>query len=87
MPRPRGPEFEQPLGEPYETIVEGEVWVVRQRINEPGAYEFKWVSGPNENYGFTSWTNDGSALTTAELDESIRDFLSAIDPATGYLPD
>lgn len=71
--------------EPYETVVDGETWVVRHRTNEPGTYEFDWVSGPNEGYGFTSYSPSEAAKTAAELDASIRDFLSDIDPETGYL--
>lgn len=84
-PWSRLPGFDEPLGDPYETFVDGELWVVQQRLNEPGTYEFKWVSGPNKGYGFTSATSDGAALTTAEVDESIREFLAGIDPLTGYL--
>ena len=72
---------------PYETCVEGETWIVRQRAEEPGTYDFDWVSGPNEGYGFGLSRSDGAQSTEAELDERIRDFLADIDPATGFLPD
>lgn len=77
----------QPYEPPYETCVEGETWIVRQRSNAPGTYDFDWVSGPNKDYGFTSFSSDGSARTTVELDEEIRQFLTLVAPDTGYLPD
>ena len=81
-------DWSQPsYGPPYETCVEGETWIVRQRSNEPGTYHFDWVSGPNKNYGFTSASSDGSARTTTELDEEIRQFLRLVDPDTGYMSD
>jgi hypothetical protein len=74
-------------GPPHETVVNGETFVVRQRTDEPGAYDFAWVSGPNENYGFGSQTSDGSERTSEELARSIVEFLDMIDPATGYIED
>lgn len=81
-------DWSQPsYGPPYETYVEGETWVVRQRTDEPGTYDFDWISGPNEGYGFTSASSDGIASTAADLDEAIRHFLTMIDPATGFISD
>ena len=81
---PDEPEPEVEHGEPYETVVDGETWVVRHRTNDPGTYDFDWVSGPNEGYGFALYSPDRSEKTTGELDEEIRRFLSEIDPETGY---
>lgn len=81
-------DWSQPLHEPpHATVVDGETWVVRQRTDEPGTYDFEWVSGPNEGYGFTSASSDESASTATDLDDSIRLFLTMIDPATGYISD
>jgi hypothetical protein len=34
--------------------VNGEVFDVRCDQEQPGAYHFAWVTGPNPGYGFTS---------------------------------
>ena len=65
--------------------VDGEVFDVRARAGVPGQYDFDWVSGPNEDYGFTSASSDGSPSNREELESAIRDFLEMIDPATGYI--
>jgi hypothetical protein len=65
--------------------VDGEEWVVRERSQEHGVYDFEWVSGPNLGYGFTSYSSVGHSKTEAQLDEAIRTFLTGINPATGYL--
>jgi hypothetical protein len=72
-------ESEQTLRQfPHRTTVGGEEWVVQARENEPGAYSFSWVSGPNPGYGFSSKESDGHACTEDELNEAIRDFLADI---------
>ncbi len=71
----------------HETRVDGERWVVKQRRDEPGTYDFDWISGPNEGYGFASAMSDRSELTPAQIEESIKDFMKGIDPDTGYLAD
>ena len=49
-----------------------------------GWTRYSWISGPNPGYGF-------SMSPTAEASEehrtNIRNFLSMIDPATGYIED
>ena len=63
--------------------VDGETFLVRRR-NEDGSHHYDWVSGPNDGYGFS--VSGGSELTSRERHRTaIRDFLTAIDPATGYL--
>lgn len=71
----------------HETSVDGETWIVRRRRDEPGTYDFDWVSGPNEGYGFGSSMSGRSELTPAQIEESIQDFMKGIDPATGFLAD
>lgn len=70
---------------PLRFTVEGELFEVRPRLGVPGQYDFDWVSGPNDGYGFTSATSDGSAESRDDLEDAIRDFLSMIDPETGYI--
>lgn len=65
--------------------VDGETFRVRRRDND-GATQYAWISGPNDGYGFDSFGGLGS-LGHEDHESSIRDFLSAIDPATGYFYD
>ena len=65
--------------------VDGEVFDVVARRNRPGQYHFAWVSGPNPDYGFSSGTSDGRAMSSADIEASIRDFLAQVDPETGYI--
>ncbi len=63
--------------------VDGETFVVRTREDD-GVVLYDWVSGPNEGYGFS--VSGGAASISRERHEAaIRDFLSGIDPKTGYL--
>lgn len=59
-------------------------FLVRDRPAEPGVYDFDWLTGP-QSYGFTSGSYDRAAMNTAEMRESISDFLARVDPQTGYL--
>jgi hypothetical protein len=82
-------DMDRAFGDPpryYETCIEGEKWTVRKGA-KPGLYFFEWVTGPNKDYGFTSQSSDGSAMTTDSMDQAIRDFQAEIDPETGYLKD
>ena len=73
--------------EPFRTNVGGEEWVVKYRIYDPGVYTFDWVSHP-VGYGFTTGLHPRTAtLSTAEMEEEIRDFLAIVDPETGFLSD
>jgi hypothetical protein len=63
--------------------VDGEVFEVHRRADEPGTYDVSWLSGPNEGYGFSSLGH--TAMDDAWLVDVIRDFLGQIDPQTGYL--
>ncbi|WP_206443276.1 hypothetical protein [Candidatus Protofrankia californiensis] len=65
--------------------VDGQHFAVRPRPDEPGVYDFDWLSGPRD-YGFTSARSDGSAMSHAEMEEAIRNFLAQIDHHTGYIP-
>ena len=65
----------------YTLEVDGEVFAVRRAPG--GGTGYDWVSGPNDGYGFGS-----SAQVDQPEDEhrsSIRNFLSMIDPETGYI--
>jgi hypothetical protein len=65
--------------------VGGEQFLVRLRSRHGLLYEYDydWLSGPNDGYGF------GVSGPFQESDDEhrgrIRHFLAEIDPATGYL--
>ncbi len=68
--------------------VEGQDFIVRSRPDEPGVYDFTWISHSHDpQYGFTCARSDRSAMTEPEMRADIADFLSDIDPGTGYLFD
>jgi hypothetical protein len=63
--------------------VDGEQFAISQ--GGYGGTNYDWLSGPNKGYGFTS---SGTAnRSVEEHKESIRVFLSMIDPNTGYIGD
>jgi len=66
-------------------VVDGEHFDVKERPDEPGVYELRRTSGPNEGYGFATSTYSGESQTEAELEDAIRNFLSQVDPTTGYI--
>lgn len=68
-------------------VVNGELFHVREKRGRPGDYDFDWLSGPNDNYGFGSATNDRTRQSVDDLREAISDFLAMIDPETGYISD
>jgi hypothetical protein len=71
---------------PTRIEVDGEVFAVVARGDRPGQYDYAWTSGPNAGYGFSSASSDGRLSTTADHEEAIRNFLSQVDPETGYIP-
>jgi hypothetical protein len=46
-------------------------------------YDYDWLTGPNEGYGFG--VSGPFEESEDEHTARIRDFLADIDPATGYL--
>jgi hypothetical protein len=60
--------------------VDGEVFEV---CHAAGVVHYDWVSGPNRSYGFSS--TEPREMSEESHRESIRSFLSVIDPSTGYL--
>jgi hypothetical protein len=71
---------------PVEVVVDQEVFVVSQRADAPGTYDFDWVSHPH-GYGFTMSGPVDWVLDHAQTIADIRDFLAEVDPETGYLRD
>jgi hypothetical protein len=78
---------------PFTLTVDGEIFTVTIRPEAPGDCDYDWESGPNEGYGYSSFQLACSPSTVfrpstiGEHRESIRDFLSQIDPETGHLGD
>lgn len=65
--------------------VGGEQWRVRLRPRQGPLfdYDYDWLTGPNDGYGFGM---SGPFEQSDDQHEArIRDFLAEIDPATGYL--
>lgn len=80
LPAPPDTESYTDLGE---FTVDGECFRVRRRDRD-GTTHYDWESGPNEGYGFTVSGYGDEPSHEYHLSQ-IRDFLSEIDPATGYL--
>ena len=74
-------------GEPVPALftldVDGEVFALS--ASKDGGTHYAWLSGPNEDYGFS--TSAPPNVPLEEHREHIRVFLAQIDPATGYIED
>ncbi|WP_392507360.1 hypothetical protein ACF3NT_09905 [Naumannella halotolerans] len=65
-----------------EIEVDGERWLVSKRGT---TWDFTWLTGPNNGYGFSWGASDGSAPSREQMISEIQAFLGAINPETGYL--
>jgi hypothetical protein len=79
------PGQEVPENPPVRLEVDGEEFTVAARRDNPGQYDYAWVSGPNAGYGFSSAYSDRRQATMADHTDAIRNFLSQIDPVTGFI--
>jgi len=52
---------------------------------QTGSDDYTWISGPNPDYGFGLARSDREPSTMDDHVEAICDFLSAVDPETGYI--
>jgi hypothetical protein len=68
----------------WHLTVGGHDWSVHDRDDEPGAYDFRWLTGPHP-YGFSMGSSDRSPMAEADMRRYIADFQAQIDPDTGYL--
>lgn len=73
------------VNEPWRMAVDGEEFEVSQPDNAPGTYHFTWLTGPDPQYGFGLSTHPPAQADQAQLVDSIRDFLSQVDPETGHI--
>ncbi|GAB2507376.1 hypothetical protein [Paramicrobacterium agarici] len=69
-----------------DVTVDSEIFSVRRR-DADGSYHYEWVTGPNPDYGFSIGSQLPLDFTREQHEVQIRDFLSGIDPNTGYLGD
>ena len=75
----------QPVEPPDRVIVDGEVFDVTTQPDDRGHYHYAWISGPNTGYGFSSASSDGRPSSIVDHEEAIRNFLSHVDPETGFI--
>ena len=73
------------VNEPWRMSVDGEEFEVSQPDNTPGSYNLTWLTGPDPGYGFGFSTHPPVQADTAQLEDSIREFLSQVDPETGHI--
>ncbi|WP_189151566.1 hypothetical protein [Streptomyces lacrimifluminis] len=73
------------VNEPWRMSVDGEEFEVSQPDNTPGSYNLTWLTGPHPGYGFGFGTHPPVQADTARLEDSIREFLSQVDPETGHI--
>jgi hypothetical protein len=78
----RGPEG-RPGPVLFRLDVDGELFAVREGRGGGTAYD--WLSGPNDGYGFGS--SGSPTRSVEEHRETVRTFLTQIDPTTGYIGD
>jgi len=70
----------------YRLHVDGEDFIVAERPEEPGVHDFTWVSDHHDpHYGFTRATSSERTLSESVMRAAISDFLSQINPETGYM--
>lgn len=63
--------------------VDGESWEV---ISNGGQVDFNWLRDAADPYGFSSRPFPANAaLSVQQLEEMIREFMSNVNPETGYL--
>jgi catechol 2,3-dioxygenase-like lactoylglutathione lyase family enzyme len=67
--------------------VNGELFEVNYDPDQPGAYHFVWLSGPNPGYGFTTRVSSHRRQPQQLLIDSATGFLEQVDPQTGFIED
>lgn len=71
----------------FQLKVDGELFQIDYDLTQPGAYHYSRLTGPAPGNGFTSRTSTFGRRTLAHHTASIRAFLQAVDPLTGYIED
>ena len=66
--------------------VDGERFSVRQVVDPATGYTdtgYRWVSGPNKDYGFSIGGPPNPSMEDHR--HRVREFLAMVDPTTGYI--
>jgi len=71
----------------FELTVDGELFRVAYDPTQPGTYRYARLTGPAPGYGFFSRGSNFGRRTVEHHMESIRTFLTMVDPTTGYIED
>lgn len=71
-------------GAPVRLTVDRQDFRVRVRADEPGTYDFDWLSGP-QGYGLGPSRSADQAMSRPEIEDAIREFLAEIDTGAGLL--
>jgi hypothetical protein len=58
--------------QPIDVTVDGQVFSVVAHPDRLGQYDFAWISGPNDGYGFSSVSSDGRPMGRDDIDRAIR---------------
>jgi hypothetical protein len=77
----------EPSPDRFRMTVNGAEFEVAYDPSQPGAYHYTRLTEPASGYGFTARRSDSQRSTIPEHEASIRAFLDAVDPVTGYLED
>lgn len=72
-------------GDGIRVTVDGNVFDIVALPGRPGEYNYRWVSGPNPDYGFSSASSSKRRLEMLDHVNAIRNFLTQINPKTGYI--
>jgi hypothetical protein len=80
-------DHKQPASPPQalRVTIDGNVFDIAAVAEHPGEYHYTWISGPNPGYGFTSASSTGKRLEMLDHVNAVRNFLTQIDPKTGYI--
>lgn len=72
-------------GDGIRVTVDGNVFDIVALPGRPGEYNYRWVSGPIPDYGFSSASSNKRRLEMLDHVNAIRNFLTQINPKTGYI--
>jgi hypothetical protein len=68
----------------HRLIVDGEEWEILR--DDAGQFHFRWLTGFVGGSGFTARLNvPATDMPRAFFEDSIRDYMSNVNPETGYL--
>jgi hypothetical protein len=79
--------IDSPSPDKLELEVDGSRFSVQYDESQPGAYHYTRMSGPGVGHGYTARRSDHRRKSLAEHEESVRHWLSLLDPRTGYAAD